>query len=194
MMATGPRRDDDLICVGCYRGLVGTGQACPHCQWPMCGNDSCIGAEHAMGECSLLQKYRAYTIEDVLEHHDLGSIYLSILVMRIMALREHNPTKWQRIVNTNYQVPASQLAIFKQDRIQYNVEQLITKWMMPGRVDKRLIHQILLSLMIDIPSGQKVNYFRFFVLVFIVVVQMIFYIPFILNFAAGLHRFQCHRS
>lgn len=156
--ATHHAAEEKIVCVGCYQQLVGDGVPCPTCHWPMCGNPECWEetSDHALGECMVLSKPREYPFDEMIESQGLNHVYLSLLVLRSLALRDRDPIKWKYLTNVDHRVAEQHLAPFKEE-VRNHAGYIINQWLMPGRVDYKLIEQILLSLMVKLPTEQEVR-------------------------------------
>jgi len=100
MIGAKPRKDKNA-CIGCYQKVTGRGVDCPRCKWPMCGQKKCWeeGSEHALGECALLKGARQRIPANYLTKWNPSYVYQSISVLRFLALKEHDPSKWKELMN-----------------------------------------------------------------------------------------------
>jgi len=91
------------ICVGCCCDLNGQAINCPLCNWPMCGQKKCWGegSHHGLGECSLLKAAGALLTDDY-SKWGTKEIYQTILILRCLALRQRDPTKWKKLLEFKF--------------------------------------------------------------------------------------------
>jgi len=97
--------DCSTSCLGCSKEPEKdvSPVSCPQCAWPsMCGKEECWkdGSPHAMGECCLLKASGAKVTTEILQKLDEMEFQLSIAVLRCIALKDREPRKWEKMMET----------------------------------------------------------------------------------------------
>jgi len=106
----GPKQLSGPVCLGCYCDVDGK-SVCSDCGWPMCGRPSCFsdeegcGLAHKAAECALMAG-RAVTIP---VHRGVASpAYQSVMILRCLALKAKEPTKWEELLQLESHVAERQ--------------------------------------------------------------------------------------
>jgi len=89
----GPDLNPKHCCVSCYKRLNHL-YRCSHCAWPLCGQE-CQGGLHAR-ECHLFKMHSPKFNVDDLKVKNKGA-YNSIMVLRVLWLRENDKDTWDKI-------------------------------------------------------------------------------------------------
>ena len=83
------------LCLGCYRSLSTENHIrCQTCQWPMCSEECCLSPDHLL-ECSMHQKSG---FQMHIPYEDIEPYYIAILPLRMLALKQSDPQKWQELI------------------------------------------------------------------------------------------------
>lgn len=112
-IVTGPTRDSEPVCLGCYRpinlekkyGTSGDGPLphtlCPRCKWPMCGED-CTNSSRHKPEC-----YFLFQSGCRINACDTDSLYDVIMVLRCLYLRDTDQESWVSLCSLQSCDPSS---------------------------------------------------------------------------------------
>lgn len=91
----GPKMITEPVCLACYRPVTGDYQ-CSDCGFPLCGED-CEGTENHQAECNAVKESGIPVKVSVFG--EINSMYECITPVRILNLREEDPTVWSRLMN-----------------------------------------------------------------------------------------------
>ena len=146
MIGTNLREPKEKVCLGCYKKLDGQGVVCPGCNWPMCGKQRCWGKEsdHALGECSLLKGFQERIQSKDLDLLELPDLYMSITVLRVLALRNRDPVKWEKLMKIKHCVSSLRLSELKSG-IQVKIVKLVNDSLLAVAVPEEWIFKIYLA-------------------------------------------------
>lgn len=90
----GPKMMTEPVCLGCYRPVDGE-YKCRDCGFPLCSSD-CEGTEDHEPECRAVQGSGIPV--KVSMFGEVNSMYECITPVRVLSLRDKNPTLWNKIM------------------------------------------------------------------------------------------------
>lgn len=91
----GPKMITEPVCLGCYRPADGSYQ-CKGCGFPMC-DSQCEKSEDHKAECSTVAESGASVKVSVFG--EINSMYECITPLRILHLRDENPSVWNKLLS-----------------------------------------------------------------------------------------------
>lgn len=91
----GPKMMTEPVCLGCYRPANGD-YCCRDCGFPLCSSD-CEGSEDHEAECSVVRESGIPVRVSMFGEEN--SLYECITPMRILSLRDKNPSLWNKILS-----------------------------------------------------------------------------------------------
>lgn len=91
----GPKMMTEPVCLGCYRPVNDDHYTCQGCGFPLCSSD-CEGTEDHEPECSAVRDSGVPV--KVSMFGEANSLYECITPMRILSLRDKNPSLWNKIM------------------------------------------------------------------------------------------------
>ena len=90
----GPKMMTEPVCLACYRPVDGE-YNCPDCGFPLCSSD-CRGSEDHEPECRAIQE--SGVAVKVSRFGEVNSMYECITPVRILSLKDKNPSLWNKIM------------------------------------------------------------------------------------------------
>ncbi|XP_069163542.1 uncharacterized protein [Procambarus clarkii] len=91
----GPKMLTEPVCLGCYRPLSNGDHQCRGCGFPICGSQ-CEGTDDHEAECKAVRDSGIPVKVSV--YGDINSMYECITPVRILALRDTDPSVWNKMM------------------------------------------------------------------------------------------------